>query len=147
MGSTINVMGVYEVNAPNRLSIRNTVAAVGGMTRHYGLADFDASEFRLFDWHFYAHTVLLANVDIYNDPIYWNSLAFDRITGRSAANLLSNLANVVANQDDDDIEGFIDGLWLLLEDEEDEGEGFLEAFGEPEPIGIPVAERSLTLGW
>ena len=143
MGSKINVGDLYGITAANRLTIHNTVATIGDFAGNYGLADFDASGYRLLDWHFYTKTVLLSGIDIYNDPIYWNSLAYDRITGRTMTNLW--LANATGGQDDDDLDELIKGLWLSSEEEE-EGEELLDTLNDP-GIGMPVAELSIVRGW
>jgi len=144
MNSGITVGDVYGISAANRLTVYNTTATIGDFAGNYGLADFDASGYRLLDWHFYTKTVLLSGIDIYNDPVYWNSLAYDRITGRPVANFW--LQNITGNQDDDDFDGLIDGLWLLLKEEE-EDEELSKTLSEPGAVGIPVAKRSVIQGW
>ena len=146
MDSNITVKDVYGITAANRLTIYNTMATIGDFAGNYGLADFDASGYRLLDWHFYTKTVLLSNIDIYNDPAYWNSLAYDRMTGRSGADVW--LKNITGVPSDDYLDGLIKGSWLLPKAaEEEEDEELLKTHSEPGELGVPVAKLSVVRGW
>ena len=125
-----DVHGNLGIDAANRLTAMNVVGRIGGITGDNGIADFDALGFHLFSWHFYTKTVLLAGIDIYNDPIYWNSLAYDRIIRNINGGFGWNMSG---NQDEDEWDELIDGSWLPEEDVT------LEALEDIGQIGIPVA--------
>ena len=138
MGSDIFVEGVYRITAANRLTIRNTAATFGDFVGNYRFADFDAS------WH-----RSTSGVDIVHDPLFWNSLAADRIVRQSALSFWSN----IMRQYEVNSAGLIGGGWLSLDEEEEEeeeeateeaeieseGKETLDASDMPEQPGVPVA--------
>jgi hypothetical protein len=129
-----NVGEYLGIDAQNRIVVNNVVARIGNRT--IGLAEFDALGFYLFDWHFFSPTVLLAGIDIYNDPIYLNSLAYDRIVKIINGRARSSMSD---DQDEEETENIIDGHWLLEEDVP------LEILTDQEQGSIPVANYSMVL--
>jgi hypothetical protein len=131
-----DVRGNLGIAAANRLTVTNVVGRIGGVAGNNGIAEFDALGFHLFDWHFYTKTVLLACIDIYNDPIYWNSLTYDRIIRTINDGFWLSMND---DQDEDELEELIDGSWLPEEKT-------LEALDGLWQFGKPVARASFGSG-
>jgi hypothetical protein len=126
-----DVRGYLGLTAANQITAINVVGRIGGVAGDLGLAEFDAMGFHLFDWHFFTKTMLLDGIDIYNDPAYWNSLAYDRIV-RS----LDSKKRKDSTEDEDDYDITIGGQWLT------EGDDFMNVLEETEPAIVPISENS-----
>ena len=136
-----DVKKYLDVFAEDSITLFNVVAQIGDVAGTIGLAEFNALGYHLYDWHFYVDTVMLSGIDLYNDPIYLNSLAFDRIIRITNGNVgLSSISGQNGDEDEEE-DQVIKGSWL----QESEEEEIQSTLHDQELNGVPVAGSSSML--
>jgi len=122
-----DIEGYFGIIADNRLTLQNVTGKVD-------IADFLAKRYTLTRWSIYSNEMWLSGIDIYNDPMYLNSLVYDRIIRFNTQDTEDAEEDEGDEGDEEDALPTIGGSWLSVRVDSP------QMFDEANPLIVPIID-------